>query len=70
MKKNSRNKREITPPQYCDFSCPYARFASPDSSGACRKEISVWCTVTKKFNNKNNKCLNILDNALTGDKRE
>jgi hypothetical protein len=57
MKKNVHKGKETITPLFCDFSCPYARFSPPDSSGACRKELSVWCTKIKKFNNKNNKCL-------------
>jgi hypothetical protein len=69
MKKKYLNKKGIKPPQYCDFSCPYARFAPPDFTGACRKELSVWCAAAKKFNNKNNKCLYLKDNLLTGKNR-
>lgn len=44
-------------PAYCDYSCRYADFGPTDSIGGCRKEISVWCSLEKKFNNKNNKCI-------------
>ncbi|MCX6152208.1 MAG: hypothetical protein NTX22_16905 [Ignavibacteriales bacterium] len=42
---------------YCDFSCEHAVFSKPEVSGACRKEISIWCKRVKKYNNKHNKCL-------------
>lgn len=42
---------------FCDFSCKYASFSKQDVSGACRREQAVYCTILKKFNNKNNKCL-------------
>ena len=45
------------PPLFCDFSCRYASFGKRDVSGACRREQAVYCTILKKYNNKNNKCL-------------
>ncbi|HTY37566.1 MAG TPA: hypothetical protein VMH23_10665 [Bacteroidota bacterium] len=44
-------------PHFCDFSCKYATFGKKDVSGACRREQAVYCTILKKHNNKNNKCL-------------
>lgn len=44
-------------PEYCDFSCKFANFSNPEVSGACRKDLSVWCTHFNKFNNKNGKCI-------------
>jgi hypothetical protein len=44
-------------PAFCDFSCAFAAFAPPDSSGACRREIAVYCKKTGKYNTKNSKCL-------------
>lgn len=55
MKKELRKKESY--PDFCDFSCPYAAFSPPESSGACRKEISVYCNKLKKYNNKNSKCI-------------
>jgi hypothetical protein len=43
-------------PLFCDFSCPHADF-SKDVSGACRRELVVYCTLIKKYNNKHNRCL-------------
>jgi len=43
-------------PSYCDYSCKYAAFTDPNSIGACRKELAVWCVHFKRYNNKNNKC--------------
>ena len=45
------------PPQFCDHGCPHAAFAAPEASGACRREQAVWCTLLKKHNNKNARCL-------------
>ena len=59
MKKNS-HKFKLTvssAAEYCNYTCGYSRFAPPDSSGACRKEEAVWCSLVKKYNNKNNKCI-------------
>ena len=44
-------------PVFCDYSCKYAEFSDPNAIGACRKELAVWCTLLKKYNNKNNKCI-------------
>jgi len=44
-------------PDYCDYSCPHADFAPKDIVGDCRKEQAVYCTLLKRFNNKNNACL-------------
>ena len=45
-----------TLPLYCDFSCPYARFAEQDSVGACRREVGVFCSVLKTYVNKHARC--------------
>ncbi|MBM4177093.1 MAG: hypothetical protein FJ213_13125 [Ignavibacteria bacterium] len=57
MKKRIRIKEIKNLPSYCDYSCKYAEFSDPTAIGACRKELAVWCTVLKKYNNKNAKCL-------------
>ena len=44
-------------PMFCDYSCKYASFGKKDVAGACRREQAVYCTILKKYNNKNNKCL-------------
>jgi hypothetical protein len=62
MKKTKTIPKDI--PMFCDFSCKYASFGSEDVSGACRREQAVYCTILKKHNNKNNKCLVVKnDNA-------
>jgi len=55
-KRNKKKYKELTP-LYCDYFCKFASFSVPDSIGACRKEISVYCTLKKKYNNKNSLCL-------------
>ena len=44
-------------PQYCDYSCPHATFAPTEASGACRREAAVFCTLLRKYNNKNAGCI-------------
>lgn len=56
-KKEKKKDKGKNFPVYCDYSCKYASFGNPESTGACRKELSVWCNYFKRFNNKNNKCL-------------
>jgi hypothetical protein len=41
---------------FCDYSCKYADFSDPNSIGACRKELAVWCKHFERYNNKHNKC--------------
>lgn len=59
MKNKQVNKIKKAFPLYCDYSCKYASFSDPNLIGACRKELAVWCKHFKRFNNKNNKCLNM-----------
>ena len=44
-------------PEYCDFSCRYAKFGDPCVVGACRKDIGVWCMLEGRFNRKHAYCL-------------
>ena len=44
-------------PLFCDFSCPHAEFAQPDTNGACRRDLAVYCKKYKKLNNKNSSCI-------------
>jgi len=55
MKKHKEVPKDL--PMFCDFSCKYASFGKEDVSGACRREQAVYCTILRKYNNKNNKCL-------------
>ncbi|HUL45183.1 MAG TPA: hypothetical protein VLY03_12595 [Bacteroidota bacterium] len=60
VRKGSAGKRlsdRSTLPQFCDYTCPHSDFAPKDFTGDCRKELAVYCTLLKKFNNKNNRCL-------------
>ena len=57
MAKEKNAKQNITTfPVYCDFSCEHADFSDPDTIGACRKDLAVWCKHFKRYNNKHNKC--------------
>ena len=58
-KRKSKAENKIEFPLFCDFSCNYADFSDPESIGACRKELSVWCTHFKRYNNKNNRCFGV-----------
>ena len=58
--KSLRRKQPPNPemlPVYCDFTCTYASFASPDAVGACRREQAVYCLVLDTFNMKHSLCL-------------
>jgi hypothetical protein len=55
MKKNKDGPADL--PLFCDFSCRHASFGKKDVAGACRREQAVYCTLLKKYNNKNNRCL-------------
>jgi hypothetical protein len=44
-------------PAFCDYSCPHAGFAPKEAVGDCRKELAVYCSLLKRFNVKNNRCL-------------
>jgi hypothetical protein len=44
-------------PEFCDYDCPHAAFTPPDTSGACRRDQAIWCTLLARFNNKNARCL-------------
>ncbi len=48
-------------PEYCDYSCIHASFPPVDVVGACRKEAGVYCTLVKRYNNKNARCLVRID---------
>ena len=45
------------PPPFCDYSCPHAAFPQADAVGACRREAGVYCSLLKRYNNKNAACL-------------
>lgn len=55
--KRGSRRRPDTLPMFCDYTCPHAAFPPADAVGACRREIAVWCTLAKKFNNKHARCL-------------
>jgi len=43
-------------PLFCDYTCKHSGFADPDAIGACRKDLAVWCSFFKRYNNKHNRC--------------
>jgi len=62
MRKKSQSKttesvKHADLPLFCDFTCRHADFAPAETSGACRREMAVYCVLFKKFNNKHNRCL-------------
>jgi hypothetical protein len=44
-------------PLYCDYGCSHAEFPQPDASGACRRDLAVYCALFNRHNNKNFQCL-------------
>jgi hypothetical protein len=44
-------------PMFCDFTCPHAAFASPEATGACRREQAVYCGLVDAYNTKHRPCL-------------
>jgi hypothetical protein len=58
MRKSKSNDIPIEKfPLFCDYSCKYAKFTDKDVIGDCRKELAVYCSYFKKYNNKNSKCI-------------
>lgn len=55
-KKNIKIDKTLLP-TFCDYTCKFAEFSDPNATGACRKELAVWCSLLEKYNNKNNKCI-------------
>ena len=56
-RKKISNTEKKSLPMFCDYTCKFAEFSDPNAIGACRKELAVWCSLLKKYNNKNNKCI-------------
>jgi hypothetical protein len=44
-------------PLFCDFTCPHAAFATPEATGACRREQAVYCGLADTYNTKHRPCL-------------
>ena len=44
-------------PTYCDYRCTHAAFGPPDASGACRRDLAVFCRLLGRYNAKNARCL-------------
>jgi hypothetical protein len=59
QKNRVKAPKAISPelPLFCDYSCTHASFAPNDATGACRKELAVYCTLLEQFNNKNSRCI-------------
>jgi hypothetical protein len=55
-RKEKRTARDPFP-LFCDYACIHASFPPTDAVGACRKEAGVYCTLLKRYNNKNAACL-------------
>jgi hypothetical protein len=43
-------------PAFCDFTCPHADFAPPETAGICRTMSAVWCRQLRELVNKNARC--------------
>jgi len=47
-------------PDFCDYSCPYATMDSTNEmTGACRREIIMYCSKFKKYVKKNDFCIEL-----------
>lgn len=58
MRKSKVNNIKLNQfPHFCDYFCKYAKFTDKDVIGDCRKELAVYCSFFKKYNNKNSKCI-------------
>ena len=45
-------------PEFCDRFCPHAEFPKKDAlDGACRREITLWCSHFQQLVRKNDRCL-------------
>jgi hypothetical protein len=55
QKKYSPKQQNL--PVYCDFSCTYSSFTSPEAVGACRRDQAVYCTLFDTYNMKHSLCL-------------
>jgi len=55
--RKKKQKSKVQTPLYCDFSCPHSNFSVPEVSGACRRDLSVYCTLFKTYNSKHSLCL-------------
>jgi len=48
----------VTQPMFCDRFCPHATFPEQDAlDGACRREVTLWCTRFEQLVRKNDRCL-------------
>ncbi len=43
-------------PAFCDYTCPHANFAPPETAGICRTMAGVWCGKLAELVNKNAAC--------------
>jgi hypothetical protein len=61
MKKDKKENQSASStdalPLFCDFSCPQADFTPPEVTGACRRDLVVYCKKFGKHNNKNSRCI-------------
>jgi hypothetical protein len=55
-------------PEFCDYSCPYATMdRTNEMTGACRREIVMYCCKFEKFVKKNDFCIEIKRRMKTND---
>ncbi len=51
---NNPNQRNL--PLYCDVYCLYASFTATCLSGACNREVAIYCKLFGRYNNKHARC--------------
>ncbi len=52
------SEKKVETPQFCDFSCQYATLENTqEMTGACRRELVLWCSHYKKIVKKNDLCI-------------
>ncbi len=56
---NEKSSRRLAGdhPPYCDYRCRHAEFGPPEASGACRRDLAVFCRLLGRYNTKNARCL-------------
>ncbi len=59
--KNPRASTEAVAMKWCDFTCEHATVQGSDNTtGACRREIVLFCKKHQKLVKKNNICIEII----------
>lgn len=57
MKSKRIKYKEEELPLYCNYFCKYADFTEPECTGACRRDIAIYCKILNRYNNKHARCI-------------